>query len=53
MTIRTGAGPAGGLLASPPAASLSARLTALDRLVQAGITRSGPDGFSEKLLRDA
>jgi GTP-binding protein EngB required for normal cell division len=53
MTVRTGAGLPGGLLASPPAASLSARLTALDRLVQVGITRSGPDGFSEKLLGDA
>jgi len=53
MTVRTGAGLPGGLLASPPAASLSARLTALDRLIQVGVARSGPDGFSEKLLGDA
>jgi GTP-binding protein EngB required for normal cell division len=48
------AGPsAAGALASPPVSSLSARLTALDRLVQVGIARSGPDGFSDQLLRDA
>ena len=38
---------------SPPVSSLSARLTALERLVQVGMARSGPDGFSEKLLGDA
>jgi len=32
---------------------LSARLQALDRLVQAGASRSGPDGFSEELLGQA
>jgi GTP-binding protein EngB required for normal cell division len=47
-----GALPAGALV-SPPVSSLSARLTALGRLVQVGMARSGPDGFSEKLLSDA
>jgi GTP-binding protein EngB required for normal cell division len=37
----------------PPPAGLAGRLTALDRLVQIGLARSGPDGFSEKLLNDA
>ena len=59
MTAQPAAGPsaagpsAAGALASPPVSSLSARLTALDRLVQVGIARSGPDGFSDQLLRDA
>jgi GTP-binding protein EngB required for normal cell division len=45
-----GAGlPPGGL----PGSVLSDRLTALARLVQIGAARSGPDGFSEKLLNDA
>ena len=44
---------AGGPAAGAPVASLSARLTALERLVQVGIARSGPDGFSEQLLSDA
>ncbi len=34
-------------------AGLSARLTALARLVQLGRTRTGPDGFSEDLLNEA
>lgn len=34
-------------------ASLSARLTALARMVQIGSARSGPDGFSEELLSEA
>ena len=45
--------PAVGVLVSPPVSSLSARLTALERLVEVGMARSGPDGFSEKLLSDA
>jgi GTP-binding protein EngB required for normal cell division len=32
---------------------LSARLTALARLVQIGSARTGPDGFSERLLADS
>jgi GTP-binding protein EngB required for normal cell division len=36
-----------------PGSALSDRLTALARLVQIGTARSGPDGFSEKLLHDA
>src|ERR1039457_4837384 len=32
---------------------LSGRLTALARLVQIGAARTGPDGFSPELLRDA
>jgi GTP-binding protein EngB required for normal cell division len=36
-----------------PGSVLSDRLTALARLVQIGAARSGPDGFSEKLLNDA
>ncbi len=32
---------------------LSGRLTALARLVQIGSARTGPDGFSPELLRDA
>ena len=34
-------------------AGLSDRLNALDRLVQAGSVRSGPDGISEELLSQA
>ena len=34
-------------------AGLSARLTALARMVEIGATRSGPDGFSEELLASA
>ena len=34
-------------------AGLSARLTALARLVQIGAARTGPDGFSEDLLTEA
>jgi GTP-binding protein EngB required for normal cell division len=34
-------------------ASLSARLTALSRLVQIGSARRGPDGFPDQLLADA
>lgn len=34
-------------------AGLSARLTALARLVQIGSARTGPDGFSERLLADS
>jgi GTP-binding protein EngB required for normal cell division len=34
-------------------AGLSARLTALARLVQIGTARTGPDGFSEDLLTEA
>jgi GTP-binding protein EngB required for normal cell division len=39
--------------AAPLESGLSDRLTALDQLVQIGLARSGPDGFSEKLLNDA
>jgi GTP-binding protein EngB required for normal cell division len=39
--------------AVPLESGLSDRLAALDRLVQIGLARSGPDGFSEKLLNDA
>jgi GTP-binding protein EngB required for normal cell division len=44
---------ADGAFAGAPATSLSARLAALDQLVQIGLARSGPDGFSQKLLNDA
>jgi GTP-binding protein EngB required for normal cell division len=36
-----------------PLHGLSARLTALTRLIQIGSTRAGDGGFSEELLRDA
>jgi GTP-binding protein EngB required for normal cell division len=39
--------------AEPPEPGLSGRLTAMERLVQIGLARTGPDGFSEKLLNDA
>jgi GTP-binding protein EngB required for normal cell division len=41
------------LLDSADRAGLSARLTALARLVQIGRSRTGPDGFSEDLLSEA
>jgi len=44
---------AAGVPAVPLESGLSDRLAALDRLVQIGLARSGPDGFSEKLLNDA
>lgn len=44
---------ADGAFAGSPPTSLSGRLTALDRLVQIGQARSGPDGFNQKLLSDA
>jgi hypothetical protein len=40
-------------LAGVPESRLSDRLTALDRLIQIGQARSGPDGISEKVLNDA
>ena len=49
-----GAGlPADDVFAGVPGFGLSGRLTALARLVEIGAARSGPDGFSEKLLNDA
>jgi GTP-binding protein EngB required for normal cell division len=42
-----------GTRAGADRASLSARLTALARMVQIGSARSGPDGFSEALLSEA
>ena len=40
-------------ISSDERAGLSARLTALARLVQIGSVRTGPDGFSEQLLTDS
>jgi GTP-binding protein EngB required for normal cell division len=49
-----GAGlPSDRAVAGLPGSALSDRLTALARLVQIGAARTGPDGFSEKLLNDA